>query len=103
MFQDQNKASTSFISIIYDNLYQYQPMMSPAAVDMDKSVFFLHWPKGVTRFIDAIQLLKLKCPKLPKKTLVNAHVYRAVVVVTLLIKTRPYINTSVKMLNQMLY
>ena len=39
--QDQNNVSTSFLSIIYDNLYQYQPMMSPVAVDIDKSDFFL--------------------------------------------------------------
>ena len=26
--------------MIYDNLYQYQPMMSPVAVDVDKSDFF---------------------------------------------------------------
>ena len=27
--------------MIYDNLYQYQSMMSPVAVDIDKSNFFL--------------------------------------------------------------
>ena len=37
--QDQNNVSTSFLSIIYDNLYQYKPMMSPVAVEIDKSVF----------------------------------------------------------------
>ena len=50
--------------MIYDNLYQYQPMMSPVAVDIDKSDFFLPLIKGVARFIAAIQLLKLECPKL---------------------------------------
>ena len=64
--QDQNNVSTSLLSIIYDNLYQYQPMMSPVAVDID-SDFFLPLVKDVTRFIAAIQLLKMKCPKLPIK------------------------------------
>ena len=68
MCQDQNNVRTSFLSIIYDNLYQYQPMMSLAAVDVDKSDFFLSLVKGVIRFIAAIQLLKMKCPKLPKNT-----------------------------------
>ena len=77
-------------------------MMSPVAVDIDKSDFFLLLVKGVTRFIAAIQLLKLKCPKL-QKTVVNAHFYRTVIVVTFLIKTRPHVNISVEMLNQMLY
>ena len=67
MCQDKNNVSTSFLSIIYDNLYQYQPMMSPVVVDIDKSDFFLPLVKGVTRFIAAIQLLKTKCPKLPIK------------------------------------
>ena len=67
MCQDQNNVSTSFLSIIDDNLYQYQPVMSPVAVDIDKSDFLLPLVKGVTRFIAAIQLLNLKCPKLPKK------------------------------------
>ena len=49
--------------MIYDNLYQYQPVMSPVAVDIDKNDFFLPLVRGVTRFI---QLLKMKCPKLPK-------------------------------------
>ena len=65
--QDQKSFSTSFLSIIYDNLYQYQPMMSPVAVDIDKCDFFLPLVKGVTRFIAANQLLKMKCPKLPIK------------------------------------
>ena len=44
-------------------------MMSPVAVDIDKSDFSRHWfVKSVTRFSDASQLLKLKCPKLPKNT-----------------------------------
>ena len=43
-------------------------MMSPVAVDIDKSDFFLPLVEGVTRFIAAIQLLKMKCPKLPKNT-----------------------------------
>ena len=41
-------------------------MMSPVAVDIDKSDFFLPLVKGVTQFIAAIQLLKMKCPKLPR-------------------------------------
>ena len=41
-------------------------MMSPIAIDIDKSDFFLPLVKGVTRFIATIQLLKMKCPKLPK-------------------------------------
>ena len=53
--------------MIYDNLYQYQPMMSPVAVDIDNSDFFLPLVKCVTRFIATIQLLKMKCPKLQKK------------------------------------
>ena len=65
--QDQNNVSTSFLSIIYDNLYQYQPMASLVAVDIDKSDFFLPLVKGATRFIAVIQLLKMKCPKLQKK------------------------------------
>ena len=65
--QDQNNVSTSFLSMIYDNLYQYQPMISPVAVDIDKSVFFLPLVNGAARFIAAIQLLKMKCPKLPIK------------------------------------
>ena len=47
-------------------------MMSRVAVDIDKSDFSWHWlkpgVKGVTRFIAAIQLLKMKCPKLPKNS-----------------------------------
>ena len=43
-------------------------MMSPVAVDIDKSDFFLPLVKSVTPFIAAIQLLKGKCPKLPKNT-----------------------------------
>ena len=78
-------------------------MMSPVAVDIDKSDFFMPLVNGVTRFVAAIQLLKMKCPKLPKNTPVNAHFYRTVNVVTFLVKTRPYINISVEMLNQMLY
>ena len=66
--QDQNNVSTSSLSIIYDNLYQYQPMMSLVAVHIDKRDFFLPLVKGVTRFIAAIQLLKMKCPKLQKKS-----------------------------------
>ena len=66
------------------------------------SDFFLPLVKGVTRFIAAIQLFKMKCPKLHKK-LVNAHFYRTVIVATFLIETRPYINISVEMLNQMFY
>ena len=66
--QDQNNVSTSFLSIIYDNLYHYQPMMSLVAVNVDKRDFFLPLVKGVTWFIAAIQLLKMKCPKLPKNT-----------------------------------
>ena len=66
--QDQNNVSTSFISIIHDNLYQYQPVMSPVVVDIDNSDFFLPLVKGVTRFIAAIQLWKMKCQKLPKNT-----------------------------------
>ena len=54
--------------MIYDNLYQYQPMMSHVAVDIDKSDFFLPLVKSVTWFIAAIQLLKMKCPKLSKNT-----------------------------------
>ena len=77
-------------------------MMSPVAADIDWSDFFLPLVKGVMRFIAAIQLLKMKCLKLPK-TLVNAHFYRTVIVVTFLIETRPYINISVEMLNQMFY
>ena len=100
--QDQNNVSTSFLSIIHDNLCQNQPVMSPVAADIDNSDFFLPLVKGVTRFIAGIQLLKLRCPTL-RKTLVNAHFYRTVIVVTFLIKTRPYINTSVEMLNKMLY
>ena len=46
--------------MIYDNLYQYQPLMSPVAVDIDKNDFFLPLVKGVTQFIAAIQLLKMK-------------------------------------------
>ena len=34
-------------SIIYDNLYQYQPMMSPVVVDIDKSDFGLPLVKGM--------------------------------------------------------
>ena len=41
------------------------------AVDIDKSDFSYHWlkpgVKGVMQFIAAIQLLKMKWPKLPKK------------------------------------
>ena len=65
--QDQNNASTSFLSIMYDNLYQYQPVMSPVAVDIDKCFFFLPLVKDVTLFIIAIQLVKLKCPKITTK------------------------------------
>ena len=54
--------------MIYDNLCQYQPMVSPVAVDIDKSDFFQPLVKGVTRFIAAIQLLKMKYQKLPKNT-----------------------------------
>ena len=43
-------------------------MKSPVAVDIDKSDFFLPLVKGAKRFIAAIQLLKMKCPKLPKNT-----------------------------------
>ena len=43
-------------------------MMPPVAVDIDKSDFFLSLVKGVMQFITAIQLLKMKCPKLPKNT-----------------------------------
>ena len=56
------------LSMIYDNLCQYQPMVSPVAVDIDKSDFFQPLVKGVTRFIAAIQLLKMKYQKLPKNT-----------------------------------
>ena len=52
--QDQNNASTSFLSIVYDNLCQYQPMMSPVAVNIGRSDFFLPLVKGVTGFIAAI-------------------------------------------------
>ena len=54
--------------MISDNLYQYQSMVSPVAVDIDKSDFFLPLVKSFTRFIAAIQLLKMKCPKLQKNT-----------------------------------
>ena len=74
MCQDQNNVSTSFLSIIYDNLYQYRHVMSPVAVDIDKSDFFLPLVKGVTRFIAAIQLLKLKCPKLQKTRGLSAYI-----------------------------
>ena len=43
-------------------------MLSPVAVDIVKSDFALPLVKGVTRFIAAIQLLKMKCPKFPKNT-----------------------------------
>ena len=36
--------------------------------------FFLPLGKCVTRFIDAIQLLKMKCPKLPKKNHWRTHI-----------------------------
>ena len=65
----------------------------------DKSDFSLTLFKGVTRFIDAIHLLTEIEVSQITKTLVNAHFYWTVIVV----KTHPYINTSVKMLNQMLY
>ena len=97
--QDQNNVSTSYIFLIYDNLYQYQPMMTPVTVDIDKSDFPLTLLKCVTRFIDAIHLLTEIEVSQITKTLMNAHFYRTVIVV----KTHPYINTSVKMLNKMLY
>ena len=68
MFQDQNNVNTSFLSIIYDNLYQYQLMMSLVDIDIRKSDFFLPLVKGVTRFIAAIQLLKLKSKITQKNT-----------------------------------
>ena len=41
--QDQENVSTSFLFIIYENLYQFQSMMSPVAVDIDKSDVSGHW------------------------------------------------------------
>ena len=55
--QGQNNISTSFLSIIYDNLYQYQPMMSPVAVDIDYSDFFLPLVKGVTQWSNSPEML----------------------------------------------
>ena len=100
--QDQNNVSTSFISIIYDNLYQYQPMMSPVAADIDKSDFSCHWLKvsrGLLLLFSSWKWSVQNCIK----TLVNAHFYRTVIMVTFLIGTRSYINISVEMLNQMFY
>ena len=85
--------------MIYDNLYQYQPMMSPVAVDIDKSDFFCHWLKCHAVYC-CYSALENEVSKIAKKTLVNAHFYRTVIVVTFTIKTRPYINISVEMLNQ---
>ena len=54
-------------------------MMSHVAIDIDKSDFFLSLVEGVTRLIAAIQLLK--SVQNYKKTLMNAHFYRVIIVV----------------------
>ena len=76
--QDQKMSVSHFFSIIYDNLYQYQPMMLPVAVDINKSDFswfkvsrgllllFSSWNWSVQNY---------------QKNLVNAHIYWAVIVV----------------------
>ena len=101
--QDQNNASTSFLSIIYDNLCQYQPMMSPVAVDIDNSDFFPATGLRCHAVYCCYSALENEVSKIAQKTLMNAHFYRTVIVVTFIIKTRPYINISVEMLNQMSY
>ena len=69
------------------NLWQPVPM---SAYDVTcccrhrQKCFFLPLVKGVTRFIVAIQFLKVKCLN-NHKTLVNAHFYRTVIVATFLI------------------
>ena len=65
-------------------------------------IFSCHWLKvsrGLLLLFSSWKWTVQNCIK----TLVNAHFYRTVIVVTFLIETRPYINISVEMLNQMFY
>ena len=86
--QDQNNISTSFLSIIYDNLYQYQLMMSPVAVDIDKSVFSCHWLKVSRGLLLLFISWKWSVQNVQKHWWTHIF-YRTVIVITFLIKTRP--------------
>ena len=87
--QVQNNVSTSFLSIINDNLYKYQPVMSPVSIAIDKSDFSCHWLKVSHGLLLLFSSWNWNDQNY-KKTLVNAHFYRTVIVVTVLI-----INTSI--------
>ena len=101
--QDQNNVSTSFISL---NLGQPVPI---SAYDVTwccrhrlEWFFSCHWLKvsrGLLLLFSSWKWSVQNCIK----TLVNAHLYRTVIVVTFFIETRPYINISVEMWNQMFY
>ena len=71
--QDQNNVSTVFISIIYDNLYRYQPMMSPAAVDIDQSVLSCHWLKVSRGLLLLISSWKWSVQNCQKKAGERSH------------------------------
>ena len=92
--------------ISFYNLWQPVPIsaydVTCCCTHWQEWFFSCHWLK-VSRDL----LLLFSCWKWSvqncQKTVVNAHFYRTIIVITFLIKTRPYINISVEMLNQMLY
>ena len=101
--QGQNKISTSFLSIIYDNLYQYQPMMSlTSCCRHRREWFFCHWLKVSRGLLLLFSSWNWRVQNYPKNTIERTFLYNS---------HRSYIyhlNTFIyqyisQMLNQMLY
>ena len=69
-------------------------MMSPVAIDIDKSDLFPITELRCHVVYCCYSALENEVSKIANKALVNAHFYRTVIVVTFIIKTRPWVSAG---------